>query len=89
MKPVKFKEANKNLLKHSNMTETWVYPDGKQCSEWWVYSDGQQCISCWKMTFKQRVSALFFGKIWLSVLSGSIQPPVWMKCEKSVFEKVK
>ncbi len=80
MKPIKFKEANKNLLKPKGMTE-------KECGSLWVFSDGKQCISCWKMTWKQRLSALFFGKVWLSVSSGQTQPPVWADCTETVFEK--
>lgn len=78
MKPIKFKEANKNLLKPQNMTD-------EECSSLWVYTDGKACISCWKMSFKQRLSALFFGRVWLSVLSGQTQPPVWLDCCKTVF----
>ena len=78
MKPIKFKEANKNLLKPENMTD-------EECSSLWVYTDGEQCISCWKLSFKQRLSALIFGRVWLSVLSGQTQPPVWVDCKKTVF----
>lgn len=79
MTPIKFKEANRNLSKPPNMTDA-------ECSSLWVYSDGIQCISCWKMSWKQRIKALLFGKVWLSVLSGSTQPPVWLDCDKTVFE---
>ena len=79
MIPIKFKQANKNLLKPDSMTED-------ECSSLWVYTDGNQCISCWKMNWKQRIKALFFGKIWLSVMSGRTQPPVWIDCCKTVFE---
>lgn len=80
MIPIKFKQANKNLLKPDSMTED-------ECSSLWVYTDGNQCISCWKMNWKQRIKALFFGKIWLSVMSGRTQPPVWIDCCKTVFEE--
>ena len=79
MTPIKFKEANRNLSKPPNMTDA-------ECSSLWVYSDGIQCISCWKMSWKQRIKALLFGKVWLSVLYGSTQPPVWLDCDKTVFE---
>ena len=80
MKPIKFAEANKNLLKPQNMTD-------EECSSLWVFTDGEQCISCWKMSFKQRLSALIHGKVWLSVLSGQTQPSVWVDCAKTVFEQ--
>lgn len=79
MKPIKFKQANKNLLKPDSMTD-------EECSSLWVHTDGKQCLSCWKLNFKQRISALIFGKVWLCVLSGSTQPPVWLNCTKEVFE---
>lgn len=78
MKPIKFKEANKNLLKPQSMND-------EECSDLWVYTDGEQCISCWKMNWKQRIMALLFGRVWLSVLSGQTQPPVWVDCDKTVF----
>ena len=78
MKAVKFPEANKNLLKPENMTD-------EECSSLWVYTDGRECISCWKLSFTQRIKAVLFGKIWLSVLSGQTQPPVWLDCDKTIF----
>lgn len=81
MKPIKFKEANKNLLKPTNMTDA-------ECSSLWVYSDARECISCWHMSWKQRIKALLWGNVWLSVLSGNTQPPVWLDCDKTVFKEV-
>ena len=76
---IKFPEANRNLLKPSNMTD-------EECKALWIYTDGQQCISCWKLSWQQRIAALVHGRVWLSVLSGYTQPPVWMDCSKTVFE---
>lgn len=78
--PVKFPEANKNLLKPIDMTD-------EECSSLWVYTNGNECISCWKIPLRQRLSALIHGKIWLCVLSGQTQPPVWLECSKTVFIK--
>lgn len=71
MKPIKFEQANKNLLKPESMTD-------EECSSLWVYNDGRECISCWRLTWKERIKALLFGRVWLSVLSGRTQPPVWL-----------
>ena len=46
MEPIKFKQANKKLLKPESMTD-------EECKPLWVFSDGEQCISCWKMNWKQ------------------------------------
>lgn len=78
--PVKFPQANRNLTKPSNM-------DDDECGSLWVFTDGECCISCWKLTFWQRLAVLFHGTIWLSVLSGNTQPPVWLACNKTVFTK--
>lgn len=80
MTPINFREANKLLNKPTGMTD-------EECSLLPVFSDGEQCISCWKMTRKQRISALLHGKVWLSVLSGGTQPPVWLDCAKTVFRE--
>lgn len=45
MKPIKFEQANKNLLKPESMTD-------EECSSLWVYNDGRECISCWRLTWK-------------------------------------
>lgn len=82
MTPTNFKEANKDLLKPQGMTDN-------ECGSLPVMTDGKQCLSCWQMTWKERFAALFFGKVWLCVLSGQTQPPVWLRCEESVFETEK
>ena len=80
MKPVKFKEAQIELQRPSNMTE-------EECGSLWIYRENGQCISCWRIPFWQRVKLLFHGNIWLSVFSGETQPPVWLGCMKTIFKK--
>jgi hypothetical protein len=77
LKPIEFKESNKVLTKPQNMDE--------ECGDLHVFNDGKQSISCWRLSFKQRISALLFGRIWLSVFGGITQPPVWIDCSKTVF----
>lgn len=81
MVPEKFPEANKNLLKPSSMTD-------EECKSLWVYNDGSQCISRWRLTWRERLKVLFFGRAWLSVHAGHTQPPVWLSVEKTVFEPI-
>ena len=80
MYPIKFKEANRVLLRPSNMTDD-------ECKPLWVYTDRKECVSCWKLTWMDRIKALLFGKVWLIVLSGDTQPPVALMCEDSAFVK--
>jgi hypothetical protein len=79
MKPIQFKESNTELKKPDSMTD-------EQCANLPIYqSEDGTCISCWKATFWQRIKFLFHGKIWLGVVSGKAQPPVWLDCTKTVF----
>lgn len=71
MKPIDFKQSTKVLQKPSTMTD-------KECASLHVWSDGKQCVSCWKPTLKERINILFGGKVWLGVLSGGTQPPVFV-----------
>ena len=72
MKPVWFKFSNQTLQ-----------PSGQEYSEnvesvapLSVWTDGAQCVSCWRMSLRERLSALLFGRVWLALLSGETQPPV-------------
>ena len=81
MKPIEFKEQNRLLKKPENMTD-------EQCSSLPVYAENGVCTSCWKLSFKERLNALLFGKIWVGVLTGtSTQPPISVQCKKTIFKK--
>lgn len=71
MEPITFAEANLLLTRPPTMTED-------ECSSLPVFTDGMQCICCWKLSFWDRIKILFTGRMWMSVLSGHTQPPVWM-----------
>lgn len=79
MKPIDFPQSTKVLQRPSTMAES-------ECQSLHVWNDGNQCVSCWKATFKERIKILFTGKVWLGVLSGKTQPPVFVTGER-VFEK--
>lgn len=79
MKPIDFKQSTKVLQRPSTMTES-------ECQSLPVWCDGKQCVSCWKPTLKERLNILFRGKVWLGVLSGKTQPPVFVAGE-NVFSK--
>ena len=73
-----FAESHRVLGPPSTMTS-------EECDLLPVYCDGETCLSCWDMTFRERLSALFFGKVWLWVHSGKTQPPVAMTAARTVF----
>ncbi len=78
MKPIDFEQANKTLSKPEGITD-------EECGSLPVYSNGQQCVSCWRPSWRERLSILFFGKVWLWVWSGRSQPPVALEGKRSPF----
>ena len=80
MKPIQFEESNATLQKPESMTD-------EECKPLPIFRNDKQCISCWCPTFKERLSVLLHGKVWLSVFSRNTQPPVWLLGEKTVFDK--
>lgn len=81
MKPLYFKEATVELKKPSSMSD-------EDCSSLFIHqtSDGT-CISLWTTSFWERLKFLFHGKLWIGILSGKTQPPVWLDCTKTIFLK--
>ena len=72
--PTKFPEANftwKGWEADENRNEVLDLP---------AYRYDNKTISCWKLTWRERLCALFFGKAWLTVIGR--QPPVYVspKC---------
>lgn len=82
IKPIDFKESNKVLTRPESMSD-------EECGSLFVFNDGQQNISCWKIPFWTRVKFLFHGKVWLGIVSGKTQPPVWIDVATTVFIKPK
>jgi hypothetical protein len=80
VEPRTFKQANKDLLKPQGWTD-------EECGSLPVFTDGKVCISLWQMTWRERIKALLFGKVWLFVHSGQTQPPVALMAEQEIFGK--
>ena len=80
MKPINFRQQTKILHRPNNMTD-------EQCGALPIFTDRKQCLSCWKATWRERLSILFYGKVWLGVRSGNTQPPVWLRGYKTAFFK--
>lgn len=78
MTPRAFAESNKTLGAPSGM---------ENCSSLAVYADGKTCLSCWRPTWRERLSILLFGRVWLWVMSGYTQPPVALSGKRTVFHR--
>jgi len=84
MKPIHFNYSNKTLTPSGqeysdSVTDVASLP---------VWTDGEQCVSCWKMTLKERLSALIFGRVWLALLCGETQPPACIIVSKEYLEEI-
>ena len=66
--PIEFPEDNRTFV--GNSPEIGELP---------TYSDGERNISCWKLSWRERMYALFTGKVWLTVWG--MQPPVNVHAE--------
>ena len=50
-----------------------------------VWTDGEVCVSSWRLSLRERIAALVFGRVWLWVASGKTQPPVALSAERTPF----
>lgn len=58
----------------------------EECGRLPVCTDGKQCVSCWTPSLRERLSILFFGRVWLCVMNGDeTQPPVWLAGKRAIF----
>jgi len=84
MKPIDFKYSNKTLQ-----------PSGAEYSDdvtdvvpLHIWTNNEQCVSCWHMSWRERLSALLFGRVWLTMLSGNTQPPVCLQASREYLKEV-
>jgi hypothetical protein len=81
MIPENFPQSNKELQ-----------PSGKAYSDnvesvkpLYVWTDNEQCVSCWRLSWRERLAALWYGKVWAATLSGGKQPPMFLCAQRSYF----
>jgi hypothetical protein len=79
MKPINFKYSNKTLQPSGA-----VYSENVTGVEpLHIFTDGEQCVSCWRMTWRERLNAILFGRVWVATLTGNTQPPLYAEVSKS------
>jgi len=61
MKPVEFK--------HQNIVFAKDQPEYQPLSALKIDAPTGEVISCWKLTFKERLKVLVFGRVWMSLMS--------------------
>lgn len=75
MNPIPFKGQSAVLQKPSNMTD-------EQCESLPILRLDNTCISCWRLTWRERLKSFFTGRVWLGILSGQTQPPVYVAVDR-------
>jgi hypothetical protein len=80
MKSIKFPESNFTLLKPLGMKD-------EDCGNLPCHRGGAWIVSCWKMSLRERIGAVIFGKVWVYVMSKNSQPPIALECKRTVFGK--
>lgn len=78
MTPATFPEQNRELGPPPGM-ESAVMPLG-------VYHDGECGTSLWRASWRERLSILVFGNVWVDVL-GKTQPPIALRGVRTVFRR--
>lgn len=77
MKPIDFPEANSKLLAG----------EIPECTDLPTFKDGERIISKWRMSWRERLSALFFGTAFVYVRSRNTSPPIFTTAKRSVFKQ--
>ena len=86
MKPITFNEANKTLTPPPDDVGR-AYEGVKDIQDLDVWTDDSQCVSLWRPSLRERISVFLFGKVWVSILSGSTQPPIYIHGHKNYFQE--
>ena len=80
MRPVEFDEMTIVLSKPEGMTDD-------ECMPLPVFRDGKQVVSCWELSKEDLELINQTGRIYLGVVSGKSQPPVFLTVETPFVKK--
>ena len=78
MTPTYFPQANTQLQRSTDDDSAGHIP---------AHTDRTTVLSCWRLSWRERLAAVFTGRLWLWVRSGDTQPPVAMKIGGSPFDE--
>jgi len=80
MRAVEFDEQNFILSKPKSMSD-------EDCAPLPIFRDGKTVVSCWELSYEDMQEIKKTGRIYLGVLSGSTQPPVWLSVENPFLDQ--
>jgi hypothetical protein len=73
MIPIYFKECNDKI-------------DSNGYSVYFHRFNNKEFVTCWKPTWRERISILIFGRVWLNMYD-RFPGSCWIQGERTVFEK--
>jgi len=84
--PIDFPESNLNLSVCEEHAKQGVEPMKAAFAQ---FPNGTQgVLECWRLSWKERLGALFLGRVWVSLMVGRTHvPPVSVWVERSPFPK--
>ena len=79
MKPIKFKDQNITFAKEQ--------PQYQPLPALKLNTPEGHVITCWKLSFKERIKVLFFGVVWMNILTfnKALQPSLLSTDRKKMF----
>ena len=78
MRPSGFPQANTRLLAPPGMDD---------CEDLPVYKGGGLVVSLWRPTWRERMSILLFGRVWMQFVGVTTHPPVALIGRRGHFSK--
>ena len=72
-------------MKPTNFTDANVVLGAEGCGDLPAQYDGTQYLTRWSMSWRERLSALLFGRVWLCVQTQG-HPPTWLRCGRNPAE---
>lgn len=77
---IPFKECNRKLQNTPPTAQAAFYPGT-------FFTDGTNNVYCYRPTFMERLSILFFGRVWLTMKLGKDNaPPMMLAGKRTMFE---
>lgn len=81
MTPIHFPEAN-TVLRGGPAPK---FGTAEDVLDLHTYRDGKQIVSLWAMSWRERLSALVFGRVWVYVSAPVTSPPIGLQVKRTIF----
>lgn len=80
MEPIHFPESNRVLYPPAD-------PSDRDIRALPICEIDGLSVSCWRLGFAERIRAAIFGRVWLTVVTRTVQPPVGLYVGRVFFDQ--